>query len=146
MRRFDIGWKVIYHDKSQIFIVQKNLLYCIVLFRINIQRYQKKTSKFHCSIMIWDCISGKELRNMTAISLTVNVQVHSEIIDAFFYLIVLVWLSFINHCRLSKAKSSLYIYIKYLWYVLVWFYGISNIVGYLISNPFHAYMLNIYDL
>ena len=35
----------------------------------------------------------------------------------------------INHCLLFNAKSSLYIYIKYIWFGLVWFYGISTIVG-----------------
>ena len=29
---------------------------------------------------------------------------------------------------------------------LVWLYGISTIVGYLILNPLYAYILNIYDL
>ena len=52
----------------------------------------------------------------------------------------------INHCRLFNAKSSLYIYIKYIWFGLVGFYGISTIVGYLMPNPFYTYILNIYDL
>ena len=43
---------------------------------------------------------------------------------------------YINHCRLFNAKSCLYIYIKYIWFGLVWFYGISTIVGYLIQSPF----------
>ena len=30
--------------------------------------------------------------------------------------------------------------------LLVWFYGISNIVGYLIPNYLYTYTLNIYDL
>ena len=38
----------------------------------------------------------------------------------------------INHCRLFNAKSSLYIYVKYIRFGLVGFYGISTIVGYLI--------------
>ena len=29
---------------------------------------------------------------------------------------------------------------------LVWFYGISTIVGYLMPNPFYTYILNMYDL
>ena len=41
----------------------------------------------------------------------------------------------INHCRLSNAKSSLYIYIKYIEFGLVEFYGISTIVGYSMQNP-----------
>ena len=40
-------------------------------------------------------------------------------------------------------KSSLYIYIKYIGFVLVGFYGISTIVVYLMPNPLHRYILNI---
>ena len=66
----------------------------------------------------------------------------------YIYIYDLVWYSLwhINHCRLSNAKSSLYIYIKYIWFGLVWFYGISTIVGYLMPNPLYTYILNIYDL
>ena len=52
----------------------------------------------------------------------------------------------INHCRLFNAKSSLYIYIKYIWFGLVGLYGISTIVGYLMPYPLYTYILNIYDL
>ena len=52
----------------------------------------------------------------------------------------------IEHCRLSNAKTSLYIYIKYIGFWLVGFYGISTIVAYLIPNPLYPYILNIYDL
>ena len=41
---------------------------------------------------------------------------------------------YINPWRLIYAKSSLYIYIKYIWFGLVGFYGISTIVGYLMPN------------
>ena len=41
------------------------------------------------------------------------------------------------------AKSSLYIYIKYIGFGLVGFYGISTIVGYLWLNSLYTYMLNI---
>ena len=41
----------------------------------------------------------------------------------------------INHCRLFNAKSFLYIYIKYIGFGFVAFYGISTIVGYLIPKP-----------
>ena len=47
-------------------------------------------------------------------------------------------------CRLFNAKSSLYIYIKYIWFGLVGFYGISTIVGYLMPNPLYTYILNIW--
>ena len=78
----------------------------------------------------------------------------------------------IHHCRLFNAKSSFYIYIKYIWfgwvgfdgistivgylmpnplYTYIWFgwvgfYGISTIVGYLMPNHLSTYILNIYDL
>ena len=42
------------------------------------------------------------------------------------------------------VKSSLYIYIKYIWFGLVWFYGISTIVRYLMPNPLFTYILNIW--
>ena len=62
----------------------------------------------------------------------------------------LVWLGWvlwhINHCRLLNAKSFLYLYIRYIWFGLVGFYGISTIVGYWMPNPFYTYILNIYDL
>ena len=45
-----------------------------------------------------------------------------------------------------NAKSSFYIYIKYIWFGLVGFYGISTIVGYSMPNPLYTYILNIYDL
>ena len=51
----------------------------------------------------------------------------------------------IDHCRLFNAKSSLYKYIKYI-FGLIWFYSISTIVGYLMPNPLHTYILNLYDL
>ena len=47
---------------------------------------------------------------------------------------------------LLNTKSSLYIYIKYIWFGWVGFYGISTIVGYLMLNPFYTYILNTYDL
>ena len=56
----------------------------------------------------------------------------------------LLW--YINHCRLFNAKSSLYIYIKYIGFGLVGFYGISTIVGYLMPNLLYTYILDIHDL
>ena len=57
----------------------------------------------------------------------------------------LVWFSLrhINHYRLFNAKSSLYIYIKYIWFGLVGFYGILTIVGHLMLNPLYTYILSI---
>ena len=51
----------------------------------------------------------------------------------------------INHCRLFNAISILYTYTKYICFSLFRFYGISAIVGYLISNPLYSYILNRHD-
>ncbi len=40
----------------------------------------------------------------------------------------------------------LYLYIEYIGFGLVGFYGILTIVGYLMSNPLYKYTLNIYNL
>ena len=50
----------------------------------------------------------------------------------------------INHCRLFNAKSTVHIYIKYIWFGLVGFYGISTIVGYLMPNPLYTYISYIW--
>ena len=39
-----------------------------------------------------------------------------------------------------------HIYMKYIWFCLVGFYGISTSGGYLKPNPLYRYILNIYDL
>ena len=56
----------------------------------------------------------------------------------------MIWFSWvlwnINHCRLFNAKSSLYIYIKYIWFGLVGFYGISTFVGYLFYAKFSLHI------
>ena len=46
--------------------------------------------------------------------------------------------------RLFNAKSSFYIYIRYIWFGLVVLYGISTIVGYLMLNLVFPYILNIW--
>ena len=54
----------------------------------------------------------------------------------------------INHCRLFNAKYFLYVYIKYIGFGLIGFYGISTILGHLMPNPFYTYIfiwfLNIF--
>ena len=66
------------------------------------------------------------------------------------YKIYMIWFGWvlwhIIHCRLFNAKSSLYIYIEYIWFGLVGFCSISSIVGYLMPNPLYTYILNMYDL
>ena len=58
------------------------------------------------------------------------------------------WLGFMAYqplCVIS-CKSSLYIYIKYIWFGLDVFYGLSTFVGYLMTNPLYTYISNRYDL
>ena len=56
-------------------------------------------------------------------------------------MILLVWVLWhIDHCRLFNAKSSLYIYIKYIQVGLVGFYVISTLVSYLMPNPLYIYI------
>ena len=43
-------------------------------------------------------------------------------------------------------QSSIIKWLKMLWLGWVGFYGISTIVGYLMPDPVHTYILNIYDL
>ena len=33
-----------------------------------------------------------------------------------------------------------------IWFGLVWFNGISTIVGYLMTNPLYTYIFDVYDL
>ena len=52
----------------------------------------------------------------------------------------------INPIGLFNAKCSLYIYIKYIGFCFIGFYGISTIVGYLMPDPLNTHILDIYDL
>ena len=52
----------------------------------------------------------------------------------------------ISNCTLLNAKSSLYMYIKYISFALVGFYEISTIVRYVMPNLPYTCILNIYDL
>ena len=57
---------------------------------------------------------------------------------SFSYLYCLLW--HINPRMLFNAKSSSYIYIKYIRFGLVGSSGISNLVVYLMSNPIYIYI------
>ena len=52
----------------------------------------------------------------------------------------------INYWRLFNAKSSVYRYIKYIWFGLVGFYIILTIGSYLMPNPLYTNILYIYGL
>ncbi len=54
---------------------------------------------------------------------------------------------YLSWCRLlikKKIKRKINIYLKENWWVV--FYGISTLIGYLMTNPVHTNALNIYDL
>ena len=73
-----------------------------------------------------------------------------QILFIHIYQTYMIWFGWVlwytNHCRFFNAKSSLYIHIKYIWFCLVGFCGISTIVGYLMPNALYTYILNILDL
>ena len=51
-----------------------------------------------------------------------------------------------NTLPTRTMSRFLYIYNRYIRFGLVWFYGISTIVGYLMSNSLYTYILDIKDL
>ena len=65
----------------------------------------------------------------------------------------LVWFSFMSYQKKKKkekkkerifnAKYPLYIYSNHIGFGLVWFYGISTIVGYFLPNPVYTYIFDI---
>ena len=57
----------------------------------------------------------------------------------------LVWFYGISTIVGYLMPNPLYTYILNIWFGLVGFYGISTIVGYLMPNPFYTYILNIHD-
>ena len=60
---------------------------------------------------------------------------------------LIIWVSwYIKPCRLFNAKSSLYIYSKYILLGRVEFYGISSVGGYLMPTPLYTHILNVFDL
>ena len=57
----------------------------------------------------------------------------------------LVWFNGISNIVDYLMPNPLYTYILNT-YGLVWYYGISTIAGYFMPNPLYTYILNIYDL
>ena len=50
-------------------------------------------------------------------------------------LVGLVFYDIFKHCSSFNAKFSLFIYIRYIGFGLVGFYGMLTILGYLMPNP-----------
>ncbi len=69
-------------------------------------------------------------------------------LNTYIHEIYMIWygliLWHINHRSLFNTTFYLYIYMKYIWFGLVWFYGISTIVGYLMPNPLYIYIKYIW--
>ena len=96
----------------------------------------------------WDCRSKLESKQSKNLNILMHkVTILKEMVSKFksnmrrlsiFLIGLFLW--HINHCKLFNAKSSLYIYIKYIWFGLVGFYGISTIAGYLMPNPLYIYI------
>ena len=115
-------------------LISENLLEC---FQENetTQHYTTKTEKFGGevgkSLMFWGNIKRgiqKSWLKFTVTRIVTNTSSGWKISVIWFYGITTI-LSYFN------AKSTLYIYIKYIWFGFVGFYGISTIIGYLMPNP-----------
>ena len=46
--------------------------------------------------------------------------------------------------KVLQSDFKIYMHKRLVWFVLVSFYGISNIVGYLMPNTLYIYILKIY--
>ena len=63
----------------------------------------------------------------------------------------LLWIIIISYLKPDSYEQIIYIPLEYLInritnVNLVWVYGISTFVGYLMPNPVNTYILDIYDL
>ena len=134
------GWVLWHINHCRLFNAKSSLyIYMIwlgwVLWHINHCRLFNAKSSFYIYIKyIWFGLVG-----FYGISTIVGYLMPKS--SLYIYMIWLGWVLWhINHCRLFNAKSSFYIYIKYIWFGLVGFYGISTIVGYLMPNPLYTYI------
>ena len=146
VRFYGISTLVGYLNPDPLYVFISNIYYlvCLVLGHINHCRLFNVKSSFYIYIKY----IGFGLVRFYGISTIVGYLQPNPLytyISNIYDLVCLV-LGHINHCRLFNANSSLYIYIKYIWFGLVGFYGISTIVGYLMPIPLYTYMINIYDL
>ena len=118
------------------------ILFGRVLWHINHCRlFNAKSSLYtYIKYMVWLggivwLINHCELVNVKS-SLYIYIYIYIYIYD-------LVWFAY-QPCWLFNDIPSLYIYIKYIGFGLVWFYGISTIVGYLMPYPVFTYISNIW--
>ena len=135
----------LFNAKSSLYIYIKYIWFGfgLVLWHINHCRLFNAKS----SLYIYIKYIGLGLVGFYGISSIVGYLMPNLIYTYILNIYNLVWsglvLWHIKHCRSFNAKSSLYIYIKYIGWGLVGFYGISSIVGHLMPNPLYTYILNI---
>ena len=119
------------------------------MYSNNIMNFQESTTILNaCPKKVWKLIEGTTyigfgLVGFYGISTLVGYLMLNPLYTYILNIYNLVWFGFMayQHYRLSNTKSSLYIYIKYIWLGLVAFYCISTIVGYLMPNPLYTYIL-----
>ena len=105
------------------------------IFSVRVSDHDLETNLWN----ICPCLSGDFFFSFFFLSGSCDSSVLDEITER-----LVGWvLWYINLCRLLNAKSTLYIYIKYTWFGLVGFYGISTLVGYLMSNSLNTYIIII---
>ena len=139
----------LFNAKSSLYIYIKYIWFCWVglgwvLWHINYCRlFNAKSSLYIYIKYIWFGLVGF-YDISTIVGYLMPNPLYTYILNIYDFVCLVLW--HINHCWLFNAKSSLCIYIKYIWFGWVGFYGISTIVGYLMPNPLYTYILNIYDL
>ena len=73
--------------------------------------------------------------------------IQCKILFIHIFWIYMIWFSFVlwpfNHCRLFKSNFFLYVYIKYIRFGYVGFYGIWTIAGFFIQSFWYIYILYI---
>ena len=115
-----------------------------VLWHIEYWRlFNAKSSLYIYIKYIWFSLAGFNGKS-TVVGYLMQNLLCTYILNIYDLVSLVLWHT--KHCWLFNAKSYLYIYIKYIWFDLVGFHGISTIVGYLMQNPLYTYILNIYDL
>ena len=131
-------WIIWFNAKSSLYIYIYKIYmiwFGLVLWHINHYRlFNAKSSLYLYTKYIWFGWVGSY-----GISTIVGYLMLNALYTYILNIYDLVWFGWvlwhINHCKLFYAKSSLYIYVKYIGLCLVGSYGMSTIVGYLMPNP-----------
>ena len=148
----------LFNAKSSLYIYIKYIWFGLVRFLWHIKRCWLFNAKSSSNISIGACggvmVSNLDLQIYTSefeshwVPLSYGLVPHLSKklskLPLHTYQIYMIWFGsvfyHINHCKLFKDISSLYKCIKYIWFwfSLVWFYGLSTIFGYSISNSLYS--------